>query len=310
MQPFTENWLEKSKELNSIRISSKRGYRGEMKILTEPKETRPKEKWESVEGYTLYLKQSAAYESAKRFVIDKKVLEIGCGAGYGADYISNFASDLVAIDMSKINVSYCQAEYPKANLIFMTANATKLPFRDDQFDVAISFQVIEHIEPKFVLTYLTEIKRVMKSDGIFICSTPNKKLRLLPFQKPWNTEHIKEYNDKEFKKLLSEVFEEVDVYGLCGSEEILCIERNRVKQTPLKAYIVYPFYRVLNHCLPSPLLRRLKNIKQHLTKSRMNYKPMAQETFLTKFSINDFKIDQTCPKDCLDLYAICRRVED
>lgn len=46
-----------------------------MKILTEPKETRPKEKWESVEEYVLYLKQFAAYKFAKGFVRNKKVLE-------------------------------------------------------------------------------------------------------------------------------------------------------------------------------------------------------------------------------------------
>lgn len=130
-----------------------------MKIITEPKETRPKEKWESVEEYVLYLKQFAAYKFAKGVVRNKKVLE-----------------------------------------------------------------------KKIVLTYLTEIKRVLESGGgIFLCSTPNKKLRLLPFQKPWNPEHRKEYSSKEFKKLLSKVFENVKVYGLSASEVVLSVERARVK---------------------------------------------------------------------------------
>ena len=238
-----------------------------MEILTESKETRPKEKWKSAGEYILYLKQFAAYEFAKKFVITKKVLEIGCGAGYGADYVSDFASDFVAIDMSKINSSYCQTKYPKENLIFMTADATKLPFKDDQFDVAISFQVIEHIEPKFVLTYLAEIKRVMKSDGIFICSTPNKKLRLLPFQKPWNPEHKKEYNRKGFKNLLNKVFGEVKVYGLSASENALSVERARVKQDPLKVYIISPLYRLMKTILPSAFFVRLKEVGKRFISS-------------------------------------------
>lgn len=279
-----------------------------MKILTEPKETRPKEKWDSVEEYILYLKQFAAYKFAKRFVINKKLLEIGCGAGYGADYISNFASDFVAIDMSKINVSYCQAEYPKDNLIFMTADATKLPFKDNHFDVAMSFQVIEHIEPKNVLDYLTEIKRVLRSGGIFICSTPNKKLRLLPFQKPWNPEHKKEYTSKEFKKLLINVFDVVEVYGISASEEISSIESARVKQDPFKVYIMFPLYRLLKVVLPASFLVQLKEVGKRFISSNRTQNPIQQKDFFTDFSLKDFKVDPSCPDECLDLLGICKEV--
>lgn len=272
---------------------------------TESKETQPKERWGSVEEYILYLKQFAAYKFAERFLINKKVLEIGHGAGYGADYASDFVYSLVAIDMSKINSSYCQRKYPKENLIFMTADATKLPFNDDQFDVAISFQVIEHIEPKFVLTYLAEIKRVMKSDGIFICSTPNKKLRLLPFQKPWNPEHKKEYNRKEFKILLNKVFEDVEVYGLSASDEALSIERARVKQDPLKVYIISPLYRLIQTILPSAFSVRLKEVGKRVISSKTSQNMSEQEDFLTNFSVEDFEVDSSCPDDCLDIFGLC-----
>ena len=278
-------------------------------ILTKSKETQPKERWGSVEEYVLYLKQLAAYKFAERFVINKKVLEIGHGAGYGADYASNFVYSLVAIDMSKINSSYCQRKYPKENLIFMTADATNLPFKDDQFDVAISFQVIEHIEPKFVLTYLAEIKRVLKADGIFICSTPNKKLRLLPLQKPWNPEHKKEYNRKEFKNLLSKVFGAVKVHGLSASENALSVERARVKQDPLKVYVISPLYRLMKTILPSAFLVRLKEVAKRFISSNRSQNPVQQEDFLTEFSLDDFEVDPGCPDDCLDLFGLCFKKE-
>ena len=277
-------------------------------ILTESKETQPKERWDSVGEYILYLKQFAAYKFAERFVINKKVLEIGHGAGYGAEYVSNFASDFVAIDMSKINSSYCQRKYSKENLIFVTADATKLPFKDNQFGVAISFQVIEHIEPKFVLTYLAEIKRVLKADGIFICSTPNKKLRLLPFQKPWNPEHKKEYNRKEFKNLLNKVFEDVEVYGLSASEEALSIERARVKQDPLKVYIISPIYQLIKTILPSAFFVRLKEVGKRFISSKTSQNISEPEDFLTNFSVEDFKVDLSCSDDCLDLLSLCKKL--
>jgi len=267
----------------------------------------PREKFDTIEQYVEYLKHLAAYALfTKEFVAGKKVLEIGCGTGYGADYLSKSASNIVAIDIREGGISYCQDKYGKDNLIFMQADGLKLPFKNESFDVVLSFQVIEHIEPKMVLNYLSEIKRVLKRDGVFLISTPNSRLRLLPFQKPWNPEHVKEYNDEELKKLLSEVFEEVKVYGLYGSDEIQAIECNRVKQSPLKVYVINPLYRVLDYLLPSPILIQLKRVGK-IFKSEGEQNPIPQETFLTTFSINGFRIDPACSKDCLDLYGICTK---
>jgi len=265
----------------------------------------PKEKWDTVEQYLEYLRYLAAYMLfARRFIANKRVLEIGCGTGYGANELSNYVSSFVAIDTSRESIHHCRDKYNKNKLFFVQGSGIELPFRDESFDAVLSFQVIEHIEPKMVLNYLAEIKRVLKKGGIFLCSTPNKRLRLLPFQKPWNPEHKREFKDKELKKLLRKVFEEVKIYGLCGSEEVLSIEENRVKQSPFKVYIMAPLYKMIKHILPSPIFLQAKSIlnsKSHCSE------PIAQETgnFLNKFSLNDFKVDPGCPKDCIDLYGIC-----
>lgn len=268
----------------------------------------PREKWDSVEEYLVYLSQLAAYVVfAGEFIADKSVLEIGCGAGYGADYISKFASKTVAIDMSKEAVYHGQAKYGDT-VNFMMGDGTKLPFKAESFDLVVSFQVIEHIDLKRLLHYLSEIKRVLKENSVFILSTPNRKLRLLPFQKPWNLEHTKEYCQKELMSLLSKVFEEVKVYGMCSSKEILSIEKNRVKQTPFKAYVMLPCFKMLNSTLPSPVLFRAKRLAQSLFKSESHKKLTPQENLSSKFSVDDFTVDQNCPKDCIDLLAICTKV--
>lgn len=269
----------------------------------------PKEKWDTKEQYLEYLRHLAAYAIlAEGSVRNKKVLEIGCGAGYGSNYLSKSASNIVALDISKEGVSPYWRKYSKDNLSFMLGNGTKLPFKAGTFDVVISFQVIEHIQPKFVLNYLSDIKRVLRREGIFLVSTPNSRIRLLPFQKPWNPTHKKEYNDNELKKLLGNVFEEVKVYGLYGSGEIQAIEHKRVKQNPLEVYIVTPTCRALNSLLPSPILIPLKKVRQRLIKRQTDYKPMPQKTFVSKFSVNGFRADPSCPKDCIDLYGICIKV--
>jgi len=152
---------------------------------------------------------------------------------------------------------------------------------------------------------LSEVKRTLKREGIFLVSTPNSRLRLLPFQKPWNPEHKKEYKD-----LLSQVFGEVKVYGLRGSDEIQTIERNRVKQRPLRVYIIRPVYRVLSYLLPSSMLIRLKKVDQYLLARRKGQSSILEEALTTKFSLSDFTVDRTCPKDCLDLYGICAKAKN
>lgn len=268
----------------------------------------PREKWDSIEQYLEYVRSLAAYVLfAKQFVDDRKVLEIGCGTGYGANELGSCASSIIALDISRERILYCQAKYRKSNVSFLEGNGLALPFETGTFDVVMSFQVIEHIEPKLTLEYLKEIRRVLRSGGIFICSTPNKKIRLLPLQKPWNPEHKKEYSLGELKYLLNKVFEEVKIYGLCGSDEIQAIERNRVKQNPFEVYIVAPLSQMLKRLLPFPLLVRLR---KHFITKRINGKAMRGEDFVNKFSLNDFKIDPTCPKNSLDLYGICTEVKE
>jgi len=275
----------------------------------------PKEKWDSVGQYIEYLRHLSAYALlAEPLVANKKVLEIGCGSGYGADYLSKSASSVIGVDISPGGIAGCQDKYGKENLDFVEADGLKLPFESGSFDVVVSFQVIEHIAPKNVLNYLSEIKRVLNSDGVFLVSTPNSRLRLLPFQKPWNPEHEKEYKDDELIQLLNRVFNEVKVYGLCASDELQATGYGRVKHTPWKtyhslwqAYILLPAYRILNNLLPLSILNWLKKVKQSFSRPVKDYQPMPQETLISKYSLNDFYIEPMCPKYCLDLYGICRK---
>jgi hypothetical protein len=72
--------------------------------------------------------------------------------------------------------------------------------------------------------------------------------------------------------------------------------------------MVLTIYRI-NH-LPSPVVIRLKKIRQCSAKRGTDYKPVPQETLVSKFAVNAFRVDPSCLKDCLDLYGICVRVKD
>lgn len=75
----------------------------------------------------------------------------------------------------------------------------KLPFKDRFFDVVTMLAVFEHLEPSRLVGVLKEIKRVLKSDGIFILTTPaawtDRLLRFMAKLRLISAEEINEHQD-------------------------------------------------------------------------------------------------------------------
>jgi len=71
------------------------------------------------------------YKFASRFVKDKVVLDIACGAGYGSKMLLNRgAKKIFGGDISKETINYCKTKYPNKELSFSVMDAqgcTKTP---------------------------------------------------------------------------------------------------------------------------------------------------------------------------------------
>jgi len=137
-----------------------------------------------ISAFYLHMNHLKAYDFTKSFYKGKRVLEIGCNMGYGANILAKSAKEVVAIDFDAKVIAFARKNYTAPNIKFEEVNAKKLPYNDKSFDVVISFQVVEHINPNEVSDYLSEINRVLNEDGIALLTTPNRKLRLYPFEKP------------------------------------------------------------------------------------------------------------------------------
>ena len=253
----------------------------------------PKTSEEMVE----WLRHLYAYKFASGFAERKSVLDVGCGTGYGICEVSDKASTVIGVDIWKERVRYAHGEYGNRSS-FLVASALNLPFRDSCFDLITSFQVIEHVED--VVQYLHEIKRVLKDEGMFIVSTPNRKLRLLPFQKPWNPEHKKEYDAKELNRVLRSVFKNSKVLGLSATREVYLIEYRRVHQNPLFVYVLNPLLYIVEDIVPKLFLSTMKRII--ISKTVKAKTPIKSQNV----SIGDFKLSQNLDS-CLDIYGICRK---
>lgn len=153
----------------------------------------------------LFQEALARYQFALKYVRKgDKVLDVACGTGYGSSLLAQ-KGKVVGIDINRDAIKYAKRKYRRVS--FLVADAQKLPFKDGEFDLAVSFEFIEHIKKPEKL--LHEVKRVLKRKGTFILSTPNKKFPKI-VESPY---HEKEYTYQELKKLLEEHFKKVTLYG-------------------------------------------------------------------------------------------------
>jgi 2-polyprenyl-3-methyl-5-hydroxy-6-metoxy-1,4-benzoquinol methylase len=259
--------------------------------------------WKSLEDYLLFLRLKKAYQYAIKYCQNKNVLDYGCGSGYGSALLSNYAAKVIGVDIQEDIIDFCNRTYSSPNLSFQIKTMDyNLPFEDNTFDVIVSFQVIEHIPN--VKRYLLELKRVLNDTGILLITTPNRKYRLLAFQRPVNPEHIREYSLRSLDKALTLVFTNVTYSGIYGNEDIHEIEQKRVKQTPFRAYVYQPCVRLLRIVLPSPFISILESFKRKTfsRSSSFNSLPINHD-LLNKYSLDDFTVGPDI-ENCLDFLAI------
>lgn len=159
----------------------------------------------------LWNEHLARYVFAARLCRNKKVLDVGCGAGYGTAQLAQEAYFTVGVDLAADALVYAASHYSRPNLVFLPASCTALPFRAQSFDLVASFEVIEHIVEWREM--IEEARRVLRPDGQFIVSTPNALYyREARAQAGPNPYHYHEFEFNEFREVLEAVFPSVTLF--------------------------------------------------------------------------------------------------
>lgn len=117
----------------------------------------------------LWAEHIARYAFAARFAAGRRVLDLGCGTGYGTAELARHATEAVGVDISPEAIDYASAHYRSAH--FVLASAEDVPLHDTSFDVVVAFELIEHLSDWRML--LEQTRRVLHPGGVFIVSTPN-----------------------------------------------------------------------------------------------------------------------------------------
>jgi SAM-dependent methyltransferase len=154
-----------------------------------------------------------AYEHLHRYhwvaplAAGKRVLELASGEGYGARILAAEAASVVGVDIDPAAVDHAASKYGAANLTFVQGSITRVPISEDQgFDLVVCFEAIEHIEDHESL--LSEVKRLLKPEGRFVVSTPNKDVYASEAGHG-NPFHVKELSFPELDALLRARFSQI-----------------------------------------------------------------------------------------------------
>ncbi|PIS42870.1 MAG: hypothetical protein COT24_01160 [Candidatus Kerfeldbacteria bacterium CG08_land_8_20_14_0_20_40_16] len=116
---------------------------------------------ERSKGYYEFI-NNQEIEIVREYGENKNVLEIGCGTGIILNEVNKFTLSARGIDLSPGMLEKAKEK----NLNVQMANATKIPFPDNSFDLVYSFKVLAHIPE--VNKVIEEAARVVKNDGVLI----------------------------------------------------------------------------------------------------------------------------------------------
>jgi SAM-dependent methyltransferase len=92
------------------------------------------------------------------------ILELGCGTGQLARYLSDLDFTITAIDLSPANIEATRARDVHA----LVADFASLPFPDDSFDASLAVNSLIHVPPGELASVLIEIARVLRPGARFL----------------------------------------------------------------------------------------------------------------------------------------------
>lgn len=166
-----------------------------------------------------------AYRLAAAHVDGARVLDAGCGEGYGLRLLRDAgARHVVGADLDRATVAHARARYAGDAVEVVECELMALPLADDAVDVTVSFQVIEHVHD--VPGYLASLRRVTRRDGRVLLATPNRLTFTPDSDVPVNPFHVREFTAAELRTELTAAGLAVDaVLGVHHGERIRAWEQ-------------------------------------------------------------------------------------
>lgn len=157
-----------------------------------------------------FRRHEVAYAWLTPWCTGARVLDAGCGEGYGAAALRRVATTVVAFDYDAAVVAHVASRYPGVGAV--RGDLQRMPFADGAFEVVVNLQTIEHLhdQPGFV----RECARVLRPSGTLVVTTPNRLTFSPGRDTPLNPFHTRELAPDELRDLLAPEFAVTRMLGI------------------------------------------------------------------------------------------------
>lgn len=165
-----------------------------------------------------------AYRLAAGHVDGARVLDAGCGEGYGLAMLRDVgAASVTGADLDAKAVAHATKRYAGGTIEVVRCELMDLPLIDDEIDVTVSFQVIEHLHD--IPGYLASLRRVTRPGGTILIATPNRLTFTPDSDVPVNPFHTREFTAAELDDELTHAGYEVGgILGIHHGPRLRAIE--------------------------------------------------------------------------------------
>ena len=218
---------------------------------------------------------------------DGRVLDLGCGSGYGTAELADTLPRIVGLDRIAHDVANA-----RDNIDWVRADLRGNPLAPGSFNLIVSFQVIEHLDNPHV--YLDSIAELLAPGGTAIITTPNilTSDKINPF-------HVHEYESDELRDCLAPYFDDVLMQGVGVSEKVKPYFEARLQR-------IDKIMRIDPLCIRNLLPRAW--VAWLFARGALWVRRSIQNSDdgMPNAYVDDFPIAHADPAD-IDLLAVCRK---
>ena len=154
----------------------------------------------------------AGYREVRERIGPGTVLDVGCGVGEQTAKLAGIGRLVVGADYDAPTAVGALREYGPRGLRFVAMDGARIGVRDGAVDSVCSSHIIEHFTAPE--RHVAELARVTAPGGTAFVITPN---RPADFENPF---HVALFEAPELASLLHLFFEDVEVLGLEGDDEL------------------------------------------------------------------------------------------
>ncbi|MCG6962910.1 MAG: class I SAM-dependent methyltransferase [Acidobacteria bacterium] len=119
----------------------------------------------------LFVAHRSIYLFFARYVADRRVLDAGCGNGYGSfELARGGAHSVIGVDIDRLSIRYACKHFRAPNLHFEALDCEEIGKLDVTLDVIVSSNVLEHLEdPR---AFLDSAGELLEPNGLLIIAVP------------------------------------------------------------------------------------------------------------------------------------------